>query len=120
MRILGPDNAPIECPDTTLGRLVPEKILVASHPAVEAVEEISHYEVVAEYPNGGKDVALVVDRPGIPAADAWDEYEDILRFVPFTEEELAAIEAERNKPTAEERISELEEALQLLLSGETT
>lgn len=119
MRILGPDNTPVECPDTTLGRLVPEKFFVASHPAVEAVEELSHYEVVAEYPNGGKDVALVVDRPGVPAADAWDEYEDILRFVPFTEEELAAIESKRNKPTAEERISELEEALRLLLSGET-
>lgn len=120
MRILDSDNKPIDGYDENLGRLVPEKILSMRHPAVVAVEEISHYEVVAEYPNGGKDVALVVDRPGVPASEAWDEYEDILRFIPFTEEELAMIEVERNKPTAEERIQELEEALRLLLSGETT
>lgn len=64
-----------------------EKII--HHDAVEAVEEVSHYHVITEYPNGGRDVEKVIDVPGTTAKDAWDEvtYED--EFVPFTEKELA-------------------------------
>lgn len=30
-----------------------------------------------------------MDTPGVDAREAWDEYEDILRFVPYTAVELA-------------------------------
>ena len=71
------------------GRFVQEKINTVFHEAIEAVEEVGHYETVAEYPNGGKDVEWVVDTPGQTARDAYWETEDILRFVPFTAQELA-------------------------------
>ena len=122
MRILDFYNNEVENPDLELGYLQDSHIHVAHHPAIEAVEEQGHYEVIAEYPNGGKDVKWVVDVEGVEAVEAWDEYEDILRYVLYSEEELdqrrkAAEEAYKNSP--EYRIAELEAALELLLSGVT-
>lgn len=108
MRILDENNVEITVPDLTLGHLVEEEVFVAHHPAVEAVRERWHYETVYEYLNGGKDVVKVVDVPGVEAKDAWDEYETIKRYVPYTEEELAALEEARNKPTLESRVDVLE------------
>ena len=108
MRILDENNVEIASPDLSLGHLVEEEVFVAHHPAVEAVREQWHYETVYEYLNGGKDVVKVVDVPGVEAKDAWDEYETIKRYVPYTEEELAALEAKRNKPTLESRVDVLE------------
>ena len=108
MRILDENNVEITAPDLTLGHLVEEEVFVAHHPAVEAVREQWHYETVYEYLNGGKDVVKVVDVPGVEAKEAWDEYETILRYVPYTEEELAALEEARNKPTLESRVETLE------------
>lgn len=119
MRILDVNGQEITNYDLEKGHLKEVEIVIQHHPAVEGVEEQGHYEVVAEYPNGGKDVVWIVDVPGVEAREAWDEYEDIYRYVPYTEEELAQIEQERNKPTAEQRIAELEEAMELLLSGAT-
>ena len=108
MRILDENNVEITVPDLTPGHLVEEEVFVAHHPAVEAVRERWHYETVYEYLNGGKDVVKVVDVPGVEAKDAWDEYETIKRYVPYTEEELAALEEARNKPTLESRVDVLE------------
>ena len=111
MRIVDENGVEIINPDYSLGYLKEETILVAHHEAVESMEEQGHYETVAEYPNGGKDVAWVVDVPGVEAQEAWDEYEDIQRFIPFTAEELAEIERNKNIPTTDERISALESAM---------
>ena len=108
MRILDENNVEITAPDLTLGHLVEEEVFVAHHPAVEAVREQWHYETVYEYLNGGKDVVKVVDVPGVEAKAAWDEYETIKRYVPYTEEELAALEEARNRPTLESRVETLE------------
>ena len=108
MRILDENNAEITSPDLSLGHLVEEEVFVAHHPAVEEVREQWHYETVYEYLNGGKDVVKVIDVPGVEAKDAWDEYETIKRYVPYTEEELAALEEARNKPTLESRVDVLE------------
>ena len=104
MRILDLNGMELENPDLSLGYLTEDKILIAHHEAVEAVEEQWHYEAVAEYPNGGKDVAKVIDAPGVEAKDAWDEYETVQRYVPHTEEELAAMEEARNKPTQQDDV----------------
>lgn len=104
--------------DPSIGRLVPDRVLIAHHHAIEAVEEVWHYETVAEYPNGGKDVIKVIDTPGVQAVEAWDELEECMRFIAYTEEELAEIEVNR-KQSPTERISVLEEALEMLLSGVT-
>lgn len=105
--------------DPAKGRLEMQKRM-HHHEAVEAVEEQGHWETVAEYPEtGGKDVQWVVDAPGVEAREAWDEEETYWLYIPYTEEVLAQMEADRNQPTPEERVKELEEALELLLSGAT-
>lgn len=126
MRILDENNAEITAPDLDLGYLKRERILIAHHPAVPGVPEQWHYALVAAYPSGGKDVARVVDVPGTAPREAWDEYEDILRYTPYTQEELEQIEKEKNMPTMEERVENLEigsaeirEALEMILTGVT-
>ena len=79
MRILNESGCEIEQPDLSLGKLQSEQLLVAHHPAVAAVTQQGHYETLAEYENGGKDLKFVVDVPGVEAKDAWDEYEEIER-----------------------------------------
>ena len=110
---------PVTDYDPAKGRLEMQK-RIHHHEAVEAVEEQGHWETVVEYPEtGGKDVQWVVDAPGLEAREAWDEEETYWLYIPYTEEELAQMEADRNQPTPEERVKELEEALELLLSGAT-
>ena len=110
---------PVTDYDPAKGRLEMQK-RIHHHEAVEAVEEQGHWETVAEYPEtGGKDVQWVVDAPGVEAREAWDEEETYWLYIPYTEEELKQMEADRNQPTPEERVKELEEALELLLSGAT-
>lgn len=110
---------PVTDYDLAKGRLEMQKRM-HHHEAVEAVEEQGHWETVAEYPEtGGKDVQWVVDAPGVEAREAWDEEETYWLYIPYTEEVLAQMEADRNQPTPEERVKELEEALELLLSGAT-
>ena len=97
MRILNQNDIELteEQINLELGYLKPESIISIHHEAIEEVKEVGHYEVIAEYPNGGKDVAWVIDVPGVEAKEAWDEYEDIQRYVLYTEEELAARDAEK-------------------------
>ena len=82
----------IENPDLNLGRLKAD-IRTVHHEAVSGVEEQWHFETIAEYPNGGKDVKKVVDVPGVEAKEAWDEKIPIYIYIPYTEEEMAAIDA---------------------------
>lgn len=93
----------IENPDLALGYLRPGT-RTEHHDAVEGVTEVWHYETVAEYANGGKDIRKVVDVPGVKAQAAWDEEIPIQIYVSYTQEELDRIEAERNKPTQLDRI----------------
>lgn len=119
MKIYDGNNVELFEPDLSLGYLVEDRIFIAHHEAVQAAAEKGHWKTIAEYPNGGKDVLWIVDVPGVEAKEPWDEYEDILRYVLYTDEELAQIEEVKNKPTQEQRITELEEAFALLLSGVT-
>lgn len=111
MRILDINNIEITTPDYSLGYLVEEKLFIAHHDAIEGVEEQGHWETIAEYPNGGKDVEWVIDVERVEACEAWDEYEDIYRYVLYTEEELAEIER-RNKEASMSVYDELEAAYQ--------
>ena len=110
MEIYNEAMEPIEHPDLALGYLKPG-VRTVHHEAVEGVEEQWHYETVAEYPNGGKDVSRVIDVPGVEAQEAWDEEIPIQIYIPYTQEELDRMEEERNKPTQEERITALEAQL---------
>lgn len=79
----------IDNPDLNIGKLIEDKRLVKHCEAVEATKEVSHVEVVKEYENGGKEYRRVIDIPARDAREAYDEYEDIYIYVPFTEKEQA-------------------------------
>ena len=88
--------------DLDKGYLKDDKIIthheanIIHHEAVKGIKEQGHYETIAEYPNGGKDVKWVVDIEKVEARDAYDEivkeaYDDIEKiqiYVPYAEEEL--------------------------------
>ncbi len=92
----------IENPDLSTGYLVSDFLLVhheaeyVHHDAIEEVEEQGHFEILAEYENGGISRQWVVDVPGVEARDAWDEIgteaydteEEILVYIPYTAEQL--------------------------------
>ena len=96
MKILDETGAVIESPDLTLGYLISGTEPV-EHPAVAAVPETSHYETVAEYPGGGRDVRRMIDVPGVPGREAWTEQVPVQKYIRYTAEELAAQEEERKK-----------------------
>lgn len=114
MKILDETGAVVENPDLTLGYLTDDTEEI-THPAVEGVEEQWHWETVTEYPNGGKDVQKVVDRPGIQAQEEWVEQVPIQKYVRYTAEELAAQEKERQKQEAKDKLPETVAALQAAL-----
>lgn len=111
MKIIDETGAVVENPDLTLGYLVDDTEPV-EHPAVEGVDEVSHYETVAEYPNGGRDVRKVIDVPGVPAQAAWTEQMPVQRYIRYTEEELVAQEEARKKQEAKDKLPETVAALQ--------
>ena len=111
MKILDETGAVVENPDLTLGYLT-DDTQPLEHPAQEAVAEVAHYETVAEYPGGGRDVQRVVDVPGVPAKLAWTEQLPIKRYIRYTTEELAAQEEARKKAEAREKLPERVDALE--------
>ena len=124
MKIIDINGNPMESPDLTKGYLKPETQTI-HHDAVAGVKEVSHYETLAEYPNGGKDVQKIVDVPGVAAKEAYDEEVEVQRYVLYTAEELAAQEKARKEaeekaqlPTAEERLAALEAAMLDLLAAQ--
>ena len=119
MKIIDENGAAIETPDLTLGYLVDDTEPV-EHPSVEGVDEVSHYETVAEYPNGGRDVRKVIDVPGVPARPAWVEQLPVKRYIRYTAEELAAQEEARKKQEAKDKLPETVAALQAALADADT
>lgn len=112
--------------DLNVGKLVDETITVY-HDAVEGVEEVSHVEVLKEYyetgPDGapvldedghkivfGKDVKTIIDVPGVEAKEAWDEQEEIQRYIPYTAEELDKIAKEKADAQASAAVAAAEKS----------
>jgi hypothetical protein len=110
MKILDQQGNEVLNPDLTKGHLKSDKLTI-HHDAVAAVAEQSHIEVIKEYSNGGKDVEKVIDVPGVLGCDAYDTYEDIERYIPYTAAELAAIEKQKSTPTIPDRLAAVEELL---------
>lgn len=111
MKIIDSNGNPIEKPDLTKGYLKQETQTVR-HDAVEGVEEVSHYETIREYPNGGKDVKKVVDVKAVPAQDAYDEEVEVQRYILHTAEELAA-QADAKKKAEEVAAAEAKKKAEL-------
>ena len=94
----------------SLGKLVEDRLFICRHEAVaaktadeiaaelsaqgKAVEQIggAWYEVTATYPNGGKDIKNI---EAVAGKEAYDEYEDIYVYVPYSEGELSVIAANK-------------------------
>lgn len=118
--------------DLNAGKLVDETITV-HHDAVEGVEEVSHVEVLKEYyetgPDGepvldedghkivfGKDVKTIIDVPGVEAKPAYDEQEEIQRYIPYTAEELDKIAKEKADAQASAAVEAAEKsAIRLIM-----
>lgn len=99
----------LESPDLTLGRLESARRLVAHH---NAVERQYHYEVMEgtvtdECPEG-----LRREVEDVAAAAAWDEYEDVQRYVIYTDAELVemAAKAQAEKAAADAAAKAAEQA----------
>lgn len=116
MRILDKNNNVLENPDLNFGYLIPDKLFIQHHEAIKEVLEQGHYEIIAEYPNGGKDIEWIIDIPAVKPQEAWDEYEDIKRYIEYTPEELEEKEAANKEPTPEERLAALEEEMAKLIA----
>ena len=114
MKIIDENGSVVENPDLTAGYLAADTEAV-EHPAQDAVKELSHYETVAEYPNGGKDVRKVIDRAAVPAAPAWTEQVPIQRYIRYTAEELARREKEQQEACQQqEALDKLPQTLEAL------
>lgn len=111
MRILDENDQEVVDPDLDLGHLEPDKLFIAHHdeiPEKLPVKKIDYDNPYYVDPNtGGKLVNTIEVSPYQPYEPAWDEYEDILRYILYTEEELAEIEAQ--KKAEEEAQKEAEE-----------
>ena len=75
--------------DLEKGYLMADKILVKHHPAISKNLGKYHYVVDKVYPNGGKDMRKVWDIQPTEAREAYDEYEEIQVYIPYTQKELA-------------------------------
>lgn len=78
------------------GRYIEQEKIV-HHEEIKAVAEVSHFEIVKVYENGGKDVKKVIDVPAVEGKPAWDEVVKERVFVPYTQKELDALRIEELK-----------------------
>lgn len=102
--------------DLELGHLQNDKIVKEHHEATPTIEAVSAearaqalqaggaevecigdkwYTVDAKFENGGKIVTEIKPIEAAPAKEAWDEYEKILVYIPYTSEELAERELQQ-------------------------
>lgn len=126
MRIYNQDKTQeIFDPDLTKGKLVESTLFISHHPEQEKVEgktaeEVAKalleagekvfldekkncwYRVKEEYKNGGRWVEKIDGIREIPKKEAWDEYEDIYVYIPYTEEEL--LENKKNALREERKV----------------
>lgn len=85
--------------DLYKGYLLPDK-LEHKIPKVVGVKEQGHYKTIKEYPNGGKDVEWVIDVKGVDPVEEHVEYEDIMVYIPYSQNQLV-----------EQKISKLKQQL---------
>lgn len=121
MRILDLNGEQMQSYDESKGYVEQEEINGEYHEAQEQVKEEFHYKVIQEYPNGGKDVEKVIDVPYQAAHEAYYDKETILRYHPYTDEQLAQIAEEKAEAEKQEQIKEdHENKLDSLYNSEMT
>ncbi len=83
-----------------------DDVLQTIIPAQEKIEETGHYETIAEYPNGGKDVKWVIDQPGQEEILEHIEEEKIQVYIPYSKEELLEKEKRQRIGEYKSRLAE--------------
>ena len=98
----------LQNPDMTLGKLETAKRVTVHHEAVPASVryEVMTRTVTDDFPDGLRQEITT------PAQDAWDEYEEVQRYVPYTDAELADIaeKAQVEKDAADAAAKAFEQA----------
>ena len=87
MRIIDENGNEMETYNPDEGFITYETIIIKHHEAQPFIPDVFHYEIVKIYRHRGRDAIRVIDVPGQPAKDAWDETELIMRFHAYSEEE---------------------------------
>lgn len=80
--------------DYNKGRLVDDKKFIMHHEAIQAQAAV-YIERLEHLPNGSAQIWKDLVTPAVESKDAYDEYEDIQVYIPYTAEELK--EQLRNK-----------------------
>lgn len=98
----------LQNPDMTLGKLETAKRVTVHHEAVPASVryEVMTRTVTDDFPDGLRQEITT------PAQDAWNEYEEVQRYVPYTDAELADIaeKAQVEKDAADAAAKAFEQA----------
>lgn len=138
MKVFDDEMNPVESPDLSKGQIRYESKEVTWRYVLES-ESQGHYEIVQEYPNGGKDVEWIVDVPEVGHWEArledgslvnadfykdmdepshtWDKREQYETtwsygvYTPYTQEELGQIEKDKEQHAIEEQIGLLKDNL---------
>lgn len=117
-----------------LGYLKDDKLIVNHHEAtpfkrgrtaIEIAQELKSqdvgieigfdgnpYRIVTRYDDGGTDVEPIMDEPDTPAQDAYNEYEDIQVYVPYTAAELKKIADDKRHAELKTELSKIMEDIE--------
>ena len=106
MKVVNQEGVEIQEYDLETGKLVPSRLLVQHHEAVEFQAAQYEDQLVEEYENGGRLYNHICVSPAVQGKPAWDEYEDVKMYVPYTKEELEEIQKQKE---AEEQAKKEEE-----------
>lgn len=98
--------------DLEKGYLKPDKLLIGTVP--EQAEERT--EEVIEYPNGGKEIIPTIVTP---YRAAYDEYEDIQVYIPYTAQEIAQRRISELKPLLTAEDYKIIKCMEAQLTGAT-
>ena len=102
MKIYDENWCELTAPDLDAGWLEDARRLIAHHDATPGSPAEYGWQTLpgTEHLHPGGLRQRVVTKPAVPAAEAWDEYEECQVYHPYTAEQLA----QRNVPTAFERL----------------
>lgn len=106
----------IQFPDLEKGYLEDDKIQIGQTLAVAEVKEQGHFEVVREYPNGGKDSCFVVDVPYAAPKESEPIFEDIKVYIPYSADELKLRQEQRFYEQYKNEFEALNKAFEYLQS----
>ena len=108
--------------DLENGTLLDDLLQIGMTEGISEVDEVGHYEVVKEYPNGGKDVEWVVTIPRVEELPSQPIFEEIFIYKPYVRSVISEEEKEENKFHAkmtalEQRLNELQLCLTYIATG---